>query len=555
MESPSTGNDMDSPSNGLPDTSTGNDKTSQYTVEQSQQQQQPMTYATTTTTTTTTTTKRGLHHHCCRNKHKLPSSFTAVVEEEEERVTLLTQQSEQVSDEVHGTLVEIIFDLLLFLPLPLKVPRVCVKVKLLQALRILLIIGIFVVFQISIQASFSSTFCADRKNIRYLCPILVNRLHERNLTYSSPIDQQIIATGFATSDNTMMSCHVAASEVLDVFNATELAWNALREPQRKEQRYWFFRFRGFTMTDRIMEVVFSTLLVLLLATMLATLNDVNAGSKKGDNVLFPLLLTKEDDDDGVPRPGRWVYTRRKRFVMEASVCIGLFLALCSYLPIAFGTQTYVAIIPPGVGTLVGVIMIGFHIQVQNTHALAASLRECKTAEEYHRWKETLYKPTIGLLHLWSRKLSPMVFMLLLINIFMLLWNAHLFAILFVQLQQQELPPDQQEINIRDYMPTARAYMAQLLIIILLLMALLLIFLGGLAMVSVHYGGLSVLLASLQLPETERFRMDDVQILQEKRGAFLLCGFPLTVSGGLKVFQFVFVSGLIAVVGAAVTEPY
>ena len=146
-------------------------------------------------------------------------------------------------------------------------------------------------------------------------------------------------------------------------------------------------------------------------------------------------------------------------------------------------------------------------------------------------------------------------MLLLINIFMLLWNAHLFAILFVQLQQQELPPNQQEINIRDYMPTARAYMAQLLIIILLLMALLLIFLGGLAMVSVHYGGLSVLLASLQLPETERFRMDDVQILQEKRGAFLLCGFPLTVSGGLKVFQFVFVSGLIAVVGAAVTEPY
>lgn len=132
------------------------------------------------------------------------------------------------------------------------------------------------------------------------------------------------------------------------------------------------------------------------------------------------------------------------------------------------------------------LMLGTVMQVRNCTLLSQDLAQCKTHQDYLRWREW-YKTVVGALHIWSWRVSPLVtvsaFFFALYSLSMLA-QAVLVYIDIVQMREEET-----WLVASVTLPLGQFANALVWLLILLF---------GLALIGGRYRRLGVLLATLQL---------------------------------------------------------
>ena len=470
----------------------------------------------------------GLCDRCHRKS--VPSSFDVAFDIEKKRIVGLV-----IDTDARDTKLEMVFD---FLVLNYKRPRICGNGILarrsyvfLQSVIIFVFVFVFLKFIIleetlqivnnsAMSQPVQSMLCQGAL-LHYQCPHLQNRLRAANLTYTSDIDAQIIAMGLF---NNKLSNH-------------SQFWSTLTESKRDEYRFDFFQFRAATMISRLL---FLLLGFIIGCQQISFFKSFYIDKYGNNNSLYPAVLVRQKN-------GRMQFVRRRKFVMETAMCFALVLALV-VLP-AFGIATSLASL--GACTSFGAWMTGFSIQKDNVNELSISLTECKTADDFVDWTNKLYKPTIALLHSWSRSLSLVIILSSFVLISIFLCYGHKVAILQIQLEQQEgVITDTVHERVRLLSVTVGSAALTMMIFFFGLLV-------SLSMISMQYKGLQIVLASLKMPHNmmQKFCFEDFLLLQNSRGAFTIYGFPVTLFRSLQLFQFVAVTSLLSMISLAYLSPY
>lgn len=136
---------------------------------------------------------------------------------------------------------------------------------------------------------------------------------------------------------------------------------------------------------------------------------------------------------------------------------------------------------PSVALALGIVM-----QVRNCTLLSQDLAQCRTHQDYLRWREW-YKTVVGALHIWSWRVSPLVtasVTFFAVYSLSMLAQAVLVYIDIVQMREEE----------RWLIPSVTLLLGQFANALVWLLVLLF----GLALIGGRYRRLGVLLATLQL---------------------------------------------------------
>jgi hypothetical protein len=465
---------------------------------------------------------------------RIASSFAVADDVEKKRLEGLV-----IDQEARDTKLEKLFDCVLVPGGCCKRPRCCGKGRMAQRFfvlcQLLCIAGIFwFLLFFWFGNLILELMCRDEDYVMYQCPAVQNRLRAANLTVTSQLDLQIIHLHYrcGINDNDCSEnwgkVHFGGSTA----NHSHFWRSTLSEEERDAHRLDFLFYRGNTMTSRMLMAVAFVFLCGVTGAFYKTLHD----DGKGNNVLFPAMLVRRED-------GRMEFVRRRRYVMECSLLVGI---PGSYL--LFPGQFfpgYLFLLFTGFTTVVGSILVGMSIQKDNVTALSISLAECSTLEQFVQWKEKLYKPTVALLHSWSQKLSNLIAALYCIILFLLATFCYFAAVPLIHIDQQEGLVKE---TLRAEFLSSSMTMAVSFFVGNLFQLLLLV---GLSAPSMHYNGLNIVFASLALP----FYVQDFQLLQQKRGAFTVYGFPITLSLAWQVFLTSTISLMTSVISLTYLNPY
>ena len=483
----------------------------------------------------------GFYDRCCRKQH--PSSFTTAISVEMKRTEGLI-----IDNEERNTKLERVFDFFLVLML-WKRPRICGNERVARAsficLQLILVFGmVFFAFFFQIQPM----FCQNGL-LLYQCPLIQNRLRDANLTVTSNVDAQIIAVGWHDLKYAPINTFVTGIGYTYDFvennklSSHSLFWNTtLTESERDVYRFTFIEFRAATVINRLLLLACVCMITISVAVSFRTHNVDRHGK---NSILYPAVLVRHTTNDS------FQFVRRRKFVMETALICSLGLDIVVYLVAGRDHVERVLVIVLIMYGLCMPMLTGFLIQKDNVNVLAMSLTECNTATDFVEWKNTLYKPTVALLHLWSRNLSSSIVVAVVYVISMFIWLCHTVVILIVQVGEgQSGIQDTTKESIRSKM---RTFVALAMFFAVTLLALLV----GLSMTSMNYQGLKIVLASLDLPNDlkKTFDFEDFEYLQEYRGALTVYGFPVTLSRSVELFKFVCVTSVLSVVSLGYASPY
>ena len=376
--------------------------------------------------------------------------------------------------------------------------------------------------------------CQDENDLAYHCPAVRSRLLAANLTGKSEVDEQIIHLHFQCDANdngcshSFPKVHIGGSTT----NYSKFWSNTLSEEERDDHRLRFLSYRAYTMMSH---VSMDALLIALCGSMgvfYKTLHD-------NGNVLFPAMLVRQQD-------GRMQFVRRRRYIMEISLIFGLPASvLMTVITLVF--PVFLFFVLAGFTTIVGAILVGMSIQKDNVTALSISLAECTTLEQFVQWKEKLYKPTVALLHSWSQSLSNLIVALYSTILLFLVMLCYGTAVDLCQIDQQEgvLKEALRDEFLSNAMTTAVAFVLGNLFQLSLLV--------GLSAPSMQYNGLNIVLASITLHVPNN--VHDFELLQAKRGAFTVYGFPVTLSLAWQVFVVISLTSTTSVISFTYLNPY
>jgi hypothetical protein len=475
---------------------------------------------------------------------RISSSFAVANSVEEKRLEGFLV----VDEEERDTKLERVFDVLLAFPLLLKRPRFCGQGRvatgsfaLLQLLQILFIFWFcfFGTYNIGGWYLIPHVLCQDEIEPQYNCPLVQNRLHAANLTFTSDVDAQMIHSRFlhtiALPRWGGQDWEIGGS----VVNHSNFWTNTLSEEERDTNRFLFMIYRRYTVMYHVIVITMVTVGVLAVVAIFKALH-VSHNNNNNQNVLYPAVLVCQND-------GKMQFVRRRRYVRESlvfAVPISIIFSMISTVQI----QDWAIVLE--FVTIVSALFVGFSIQKDNVTALSVSLSKCTTAEDFVHWKSKLYKPTVALLHSWSRRLSMVIvaFFAAILSIF-ISYSYQLF-IGEIQLEQQEGTLSE---TVRSRLRERSIQHAGRIFVIGFIM---LAFVVGLSLTSMYYNGLKNVFASLELPDLQKhFYVKDFEYLQDSRGAFTVLDFPVTLSLGLQLLQFVFVSTVTGVISLAYLSPY
>jgi len=481
----------------------------------------------------------GVYNRCCLKQ--LPSSFTTAISVEMKRTEGLI-----IDNEERDTKLERVFDLVLML---WKRPRICGNERVARASFIclqLIVLSFMVVSYIILI--YVTMFCQNGV-LLYQCPLIQNRLRDANLTVTANVDAQIIAVGWHDLKYAPINTFVTGIGYTYDFvennklSSHSLFWNTtLTESERDVYRFTFIEFRAATVINRLLLFACMFMTVISVAVSFRTHNVDRHGK---NSILYPAVLVRHTTNDS------FQFVRRRKFVMETALICSLGLDIVVYLVAGRDHVERVLVIVLIMYGLCMPMLTGFLIQKDNVNVLAMSLTECNTATDFVEWKNTLYKPTVALLHLWSRNLSSSIVVAVVYVISMFIWLCHTVVILIVQVGEgQSGIQDTTKESIRSKM---RTFVALAMFFAVTLLALLV----GLSMTSMNYQGLKIVLASLDLPNDlkKTFDFEDFEYLQEYRGALTVYGFPVTLSRSVELFKFVCVTSVLSVVSLGYASPY
>ena len=485
----------------------------------------------------------GLCDRCHRKS--VPSSFDIAFDVEKKRIEGLV-----IDKDPRDTKLEMVFDFFMVIFVFVKRPRICGNGTVARWSFVFLQLIMAFTFLILYLRPVQSILCQGALP-HYQCPRVQNRLNAANLTVTSNIDAQIIAMGLQDlkkddTDEFFRSGVGYTYNFADDINLSNHSqfWSTLPESERDLYRFGFIKFRAATVISRLLHILMGISVFTQLLVFFKTFHVDENGNT--NNSLYPAVMVREKN-------GRVQFVRRRRYVMERAMCFALVMIfpfpllilrhVSNLVILVFGFSAFL---------IINGFLTGFSIQKDNVNVLSISLTECKTAEDFADWMNKLYKPTIALLHLWSRSFSTAIVCWICAFLSLALSCCHKAAILHIQLEQQKGVIPEKLLYDSALSGITPFYIFTIFSILMILQ-----FLVGLSITSMHYKGLQIVLASLELPKKllHEFCFEDFLLLQKSRGAFTIYGFPVTVSRSLQLFQFVAVTSLLSMISLAYLSPY
>ena len=160
--------------------------------------------------------------------------------------------------------------------------------------------------------------------------------------------------------------------------------------------------------------------------------------------------------------------------------------------------------------------------------------------QFEQWKD-YYKTALGALHIWSWRVSPIIFVILLTNSLFVICELVTTIFIYATINSE---PDLADSKRMEMFLKLGAGNMQLTVIFTLI---LLICTGAIAMVSVRYKRLRLLVAILRLPKHE---LQDFEILQRQHAAVTIFDIPITANTVTTILHLLFVqTALVALTSA------
>ena len=275
-----------------------------------------------------------------------------------------------------------------------------------------------------------------------------------------------------------------------------------------------------------------------------------------NEIMFPPLLEAKDmgqDENADVEIGNkellhsqsFHFVRPKRLVLQASLwcSFGVFWSLMFH-PVLVGFNLdmswiiEVAIVQ-GIfflGPLGGPGMSGLLIQNHNATTLSNILVQLCSMEnllseqrqaKFEQWKD-YYKTA---LHIWSRRVTPVsVSILLTLGIFIIhLLVSSIFSYTAI-ISEPDIPESKRMQIFLKSNSGVTAYVIMFTITLFITFSLM-------AMISVRYKRLNLLVATLRLPTHQ---LDDFEILQKQNAALTICGIPITTNTVRSILYLLFI---------------
>ncbi len=273
-------------------------------------------------------------------------------------------------------------------------------------------------------------------------------------------------------------------------------------------------------------------------------------------LLFPAMLELNQDQelqrahtDGRRHSSSFHFVRPRRLAWHTLVCGGLFVfALGWALP---NVPLALLAFAPGSGVVLLVMPMGLSIQVHNATMLSNILaRYCSpvgSVRQFEKWRE-YYKATVGALHVWSWRMTPITGSLLL---FLLVGiTRFVVEVVFFYTTVMNEPDIAPDARFRVFWSAARAHV-QLLIGFTVI---LLIFTAAMGMVASRFEMVHVLLATVRLEHHGQVEFGELSVLQEHKAALTVYDIPVKPDALVLLYRLLFIEvGLVAVSAAGLLQ--
>jgi hypothetical protein len=251
------------------------------------------------------------------------------------------------------------------------------------------------------------------------------------------------------------------------------------------------------------------------------------------------------------------FVRPKRFVLQASLwsSVGMFFVFLSILQgIGIQSISLVGIFPSvlvgvSLGPVVSIILVGLFVQIHNATTLANILVQlCSIGNfsseqrqaQFEQWKD-YYKTTVGALHIWSWRLTPIIGSVLLVVVSLI--SALLVFSIFLYTSINSEPDIPESDRMAIFMKVA-SYRLQLVVTFTIL---LLVVTSAMAMVSARYKRLYLLVATLRLP---KHQLEDFAMIQKSNAAVTIFNVPITVKTVATLLRLLFIQTVLVALASA-----
>jgi hypothetical protein len=204
---------------------------------------------------------------------------------------------------------------------------------------------------------------------------------------------------------------------------------------------------------------------------------------------------------------------------------------------------------PGAGIAMFVMPMGLAVQVHNATMLSNILsRYCSptgSREQFEKWK-AYYKATVGALHIWSWRMTPITGSLSIV--FLTGITRFVVELVFLYTTVMGEPDISPSDRFRVFRRAAKAHV----VLLIGFTVLLLVFTAAMGMVHVRFKQLHVLLATVRLErhEGEGLLLEDFSIIQENKAALTVFNTPVKTSALILLYRLLFVEVALVAISAA-----
>ena len=165
--------------------------------------------------------------------------------------------------------------------------------------------------------------------------------------------------------------------------------------------------------------------------------------------------------------------------------------------------------------------------------------------QFEQWK-VYYKTTVGALHIWSWRTTPLFGCILLTLVSRIV--MHLVDSVYLYSYMMYEPDIEESKRFTVFGWVSRRGLSQTLVFTVIL----LVVVCAAAMISVRYNRLRLLVATLQLPAF-MYPLEDFSILQNKNAAMQIFDMPITVSTAKTIFQLLFIQTVLMALASTSRE--
>ena len=200
-----------------------------------------------------------------------------------------------------------------------------------------------------------------------------------------------------------------------------------------------------------------------------------------------------------------------------------------------------------IGPVFSIILFGLFVQIHNATTLGNILVQlCSIGKlsseqrqaQFEQWKD-YYKTTVGALHIWSWRVTPIIGSVLLFLASTIITGLVTSIFMYTSISSE---PDIPESDRTEIFLKVNSFILLFLATIVLLIAT-----SAIAMVSVRYKRLHLLVATLRLP---KHRLDDFEMIQKTNAAVTIFDVPITAKTVITLLRLLFIQTVLVALASA-----